>query len=129
MVIRKSRRTKRGQAKRRQTKRKQMKRKYTKKTHHKRERNLKKAKKIYGGKFNPKDRTILMEKLGSMGFTEEEKSEIMNKLDLGAHYFSGDDLRQLLSQIQGMNKQQLKTWLETHYSLIAEDDETDYESD
>ena len=129
MVMQKSRQTRRGQTKRTQTKRKRVKRKQTRKIHYKRKRNSQKYKKIYGGKFNPKDRTILMEKLESMGFTEEEISEIMDKLDLGSHYFSGNDLRQLLNQIEGMNKQELKTWLETHYSFIAEDDETDYESD
>lgn len=86
-------------------------------------------KKYYGGKFNPKDTNILINKLEEMGFTEDEIPKIMDELHLGAHYFSGTDLKQLFNQMEGMNKEQFKTWLKNQYSFIAEDDETDYESD
>jgi hypothetical protein len=86
-------------------------------------------KKHYGGMFNPEEKVVLVAKLREIGFNNDELPEIMEKLDLGSQQFAGDNLRQLISQIEGMNKENFKQWLEDQYPFFVEDVETDYESD
>jgi hypothetical protein len=134
MRIQKSRKMKRGKtnhgkskhrrvSKRRQTKHRQTKHRQTKK------RRSHKMKKQHGGMFNSEEKVFLVAKLREIGFNNDELPEIMEKLDLGSQQFAGDNLKQLISQIQGMNKEQFKLWLEEQYPFFVEDVETDYESD
>lgn len=130
MAIQKSRKVRRGQKKhgksrkQRFSKRRQGKRRQTKK---KQNRNHKRSKKYYGGKFNEQDESILMERMRESNYTEKEITDIMSKLHEGAHYFSGDDLPQLLSYFNRMDKEQFKVWVDEHYGRLASDDETDWE--
>jgi hypothetical protein len=125
MKIQKSRRIRRKQSKRKHkhTMRKQSKRRQTKK------RVSYKMKKYYGGKFNSEEKIFLIAKLKKIGFNEHELPAIIKELDLGSQQFSGKNLKQLTDQIDGMNKEQFKEWLENTYSFFVEDVETDYESD
>jgi len=130
MKLQKSRRIRRKQAKRQQTKRKQ---KHTIRKQSKRRRYSKrrtyKSKKYYGGNFNSEEKIVLIGKLKKIGFNEDELPAIIEELDLGSQQFSGNNLKQLTDQIDGMNKEQFKEWLENTYSFFVEDVETDYESD
>ena len=126
--------TKYGKSKRRSIKRRQTKGGKTRKQKQSKSRQTKKRrshkiKKQYGGKFNPQEKEILNSKLREIGFNDIEISEIMDELDLGSQQFAGDNLKQLTSQIQGMNKEEFKLWLEEQYPFFVEDVETDYESD
>ena len=129
MSIRKSRQIKRKQSKYKQSKRKLSKKKQTNKVRYQRKKNIQKTKKYLGGMFNSYEKKVLVEKLEEIGFTKNEIPDIMKKLDLGSQQFSGDNLRQLISQISGMDKERFNEWIEAEYSQIAEDVETDYESD
>jgi len=131
MKIQKNTRIRRKQTKRRenkQTKRKQTKRKQSKRIRYSKKRTYK-SKKYYGGKFNSEEKIFLIDKLKKIGFNEDELPAIIEELDLGSQQFSGNNLKQLTDQIDGMNREQFKEWLENTYSLFVEDVETDYESD
>ena len=128
MKIQKSIRIRRKQSKRTQStrKHKHTMRKQSKRRRHSKKRTYK-SKKYYGGKFNDVDTDILVKKMRENNYTEKEISSIMNKLHEGAHYFSGDDLPQLLSYFHRMDKEQFKSWVDEHYGRLASDDETDWE--
>jgi hypothetical protein len=131
MKLQKSRRIRRKQAKRQQTKRKQKHtmRKQSKRRRYSKRRTSYKNKKYYGGNFNSEEKIVLIGKLKKIGFNEDELPAIIEELDLGSQQFSGNNLKQLTDQIDGMNKEQFKEWLENTYSFFVEDVETDYESD
>lgn len=133
MRIQKSRKMKRGQTKYGKSKKRQIKYRKSKQRSMKRRQTKKrrsyKMKKHYGGMFNPEEKVVLVAKLREIGFNNDELPEIMDKLDLGSQQFAGDNLRQLVSQIEGMNKVGFKQWLEDQYPFFVEDVETDYESD
>ena len=122
MEIQKSRKFMRKQTKRNVTKRKTMKTKQTKKIVHN-------TKKYYGGKFNLKDEKKVRKSLKRFDFNKKELKEVIEKLGLGAHYFSGKKgVKQLISQYRVFNdKEQFKEWLDEEYEKVAEDDETDWE--
>jgi hypothetical protein len=133
MRIQKTRKMKRGQTKHRKYKKRQIKYKTSKQRSLKRRQTKKrrshKIKKLYGGMFNPEEKIVLVAKLREIGFNNDELPEIMEKLDLGSQQFAGDNLRQLISQIEGMSKMDFREWLERQYPFFVEDVETDYESD
>ena len=120
-----NRQTKRKQSKKIQTK----KRNYRKKTNkrEKKQKNLKR-KTIRGGNFNDKEISEIMPILKNKGFNSFEISAIMSKLHAGSQAFAGDNLVQLTSQIEPLNKEEFINWLDVVYPDYAADVETDYDS-
>jgi Glu-tRNA(Gln) amidotransferase subunit E-like FAD-binding protein len=120
-----NRQTKRKQSKRLQTK----KRNYRKKTN-KRQQKQKtlKRKTVRGGNFNDEEIAEILPILKSKGFNPLEISDIMKKLHEGSQAFAGDKLVHLTSQINPLNKEEIKQWVEEVYPDFIADVETDYDS-
>ena len=122
--------TKRKTIKRKTIKRKTIKRKTTKRKQNKKI--VYNQKKMYGGKFNPDEEEILKKSLKRFNFNEEKLEQVMETLGYGGHYFSANNLIQLTSQYEHLNKDAFLEWLSNEhdgYMHAVEDDETDNEDD
>jgi hypothetical protein len=94
------------------------------------------TRKMRGGKFNSKEKeklTRTLKKIWSKTDEElnnKELNKIMDELGRGSQLFSRKTaLKQLIQQIEPLNKEQFKIWLKNIYPLFVEDAyETDFES-
>jgi hypothetical protein len=122
---------KRKTIKRKTIKRKTIKRKTIKRKTIKRKQNKKIAynqKKMHGGKFNETEEDTLKLSLERFNFSDEELKEVITILGLGSQQFWGNNLEQLIAQIETIpNKEEFMEWLSIDYNVFAEQDETDYE--
>jgi len=119
----------------RQTKRKLSKKIQTKKRNYKRKTNKRqktqktlKRKTVRGGNFNDKEISQILPILKNKGFNPFEISTIMSQLHAGSQAFAGDNLVQLTSQIEPLNKEDFMNWLKVVYPDYVADVETDYDS-
>jgi hypothetical protein len=125
MKNQKSRRINRKQTKRNTIKRNTIKRKQNKKI-------VYNQKKMYGGDFNADEKEILKESLERFDFNEEELEKVMKILGYGGHHLSGDNLEQLTSQYEHLNKDEFMEWLvdeDNGYMHAVKDDGTDNEDE
>ena len=123
-----NRQTKRKQSKRLQTKKRNYRKKTNKRQGKQKTVKTQKRKTTRGGNFNDEEIAKLLPILEEKGFKPEEIPARMSQLHAASQVFAGNNLLQLTSQIDTMNKEEFINWLDDVYPLYVDDVETDYES-